>query len=485
LIYSFSFSLVQQGAVGDGMHATAGVSGRFFSALGNAKINIVAISQGCSERNISAVVWAHESTRALRAVHAAFRLSRAIVRIAVIGMDQLGESLVTLLQSQRTKIFDVFEVEMQVRVIADGVNSDLVCLKEDYDGHVDSINMAMYTEATFDESSIMRQETGGSPVVVVPGGLAKLKEELLSDECAHHVIFDCTADPAVSAWHADWLREGIHVVTANNTGLSGTKAQREAIAEAESIQGRLSAKYCNEVTVGGALPIISTIRGLLSSGDSIRRIDGILSTAMSFIMFRVSPSERMMESCEFDKISSNDHFTDVLTMMPSDKIGVACSFSQAVREALALGLMESDPRKDLNNEYSARSLMILANELGLNNRTAEDIAETSDKLVGNSDLEGINFDLPHLSKDKIEKINRMVRERVAVAEAKGCVLRSISSVDVKTQCTEIRLVEVPNNHIFAITPPSCECFRFFTHRYLGWPLIVQVSRVVFTLVVSS
>ena len=466
------------GAVGDGMHAMAGVSGRFFSALGNAKINVLAISQGCSERNISAVVWAHESTRALRAVHAAFRLSRAIVRIAVIGMDQIGESLVTLLQSQRTKIFDVFEVDMQVRVIAtDGASSDLVCLKEDYDEHADSIDMSMYTEATFDASSIMRQETGGSPVTVVSGGLAKLKEELVSENCAHHVIFDCTADPAVSAWHAEWLRSGIHVVTANNTGLSGTTEQRDAIAEAEKSQGKLSAKYCNEVTVGGALPIIGSIRGLLSSGDRIHRIDGIMSTAMSFIMCRISPGKGMMESCGFDRIHSNGLFTDDLTMMPSDKIGVACSFSQAVREALALGLMESDPSKDLNNEWSARSAMILANELGLNNRTAEDIAEASDKLVEKSDLEGIRFDSLLLNDDKVQEIDRKVRERVAAAEAKGCVLRSISSVDVKTQYTEIRLVEVPQNHIFAVTPPSCECFRFFTQRYLGFPLIIQVRQL--------
>jgi len=462
------------GAVGDGMHAMAGVSGRFFSALGNAKINVLAISQGCSERNISAVVWAHESTRALRAVHAAFRLSKAVVRIAVIGMNQLGESLLTLLQSQRKSINDVFEVDHHVVAIAaDGSSSELLCLNKDYDGDFDSINIAAYTEAIYDESSIMRQETGVSPVTVVQGGLAALKDELISDECAHHVIFDCTADPAVSEWHAEWLRDGIHIVSANNTGLSGTKEQRDAIAEAEKSQGKLSAKYCNEVTVGGALPIISTLRGLLNSGDNIRRIDGILSTAMSFIMFRISPAPGQMESCEFDKVSSNGHFTDVFTMMPSDKVGVACSFSEAVREAHALGLMEDDPFKDLDNMYSARSVMILANELGLNNRTAEDIAEASDKLVEISDLEGLTFDSLSCNEEKVQKIDSMVRERVAATAAKGCVLRSISSVDVKTQVTEIRLVEVPNNHIFAITPPSCECFRFFTHRFLGFPLIVQ------------
>jgi aspartokinase/homoserine dehydrogenase 1 len=76
-------------AVGDGMKHVAGVSGRFFSALGDAKINILAISQGCSERNISAVVFTSESTRALRAVHAAFRLSHTTVRIGLVGKSNV------------------------------------------------------------------------------------------------------------------------------------------------------------------------------------------------------------------------------------------------------------------------------------------------------------------------------------------------------------------------------------------------------------
>jgi aspartokinase/homoserine dehydrogenase 1 len=87
-------------AVGDGMSSTAGVSGRFFSALGNAKINVLAIAQGCSERNISAVVWARDSTRALRAVHAAFCLFCTIVRIGSIGMRHIREPLLNLLEFQ-------------------------------------------------------------------------------------------------------------------------------------------------------------------------------------------------------------------------------------------------------------------------------------------------------------------------------------------------------------------------------------------------
>ena len=58
-------------AVGDNMINAAGVSGSFFAALSGARVNVLAISQGSSQRNISAVVMADDAPHALRAVHAA------------------------------------------------------------------------------------------------------------------------------------------------------------------------------------------------------------------------------------------------------------------------------------------------------------------------------------------------------------------------------------------------------------------------------
>jgi aspartokinase/homoserine dehydrogenase 1 len=117
-------------AVGDGMHEVVGVSGRFFSALGDAQINVLAISQGCSERNISAVVSASQSTRALRALHAAFRLSHTTIRLAVVGMNEVGESLLRLLETQRSIVRTTFEIDLQVCAIAmDSHDTDVFCLE--------------------------------------------------------------------------------------------------------------------------------------------------------------------------------------------------------------------------------------------------------------------------------------------------------------------------------------------------------------------
>ena len=450
-------------AVGDGMKLVAGVSGRFFSALGDAKINILAISQGCSERNISAVVFTRESTRALRAVHAAFRLSHTTVRVGVVGMGELADSLLKVLQTQRAKLRQKFEVDLQVcAVLADVSASNFVCLKNVKAGSTDSITASEHSMVTGGAAltSTVAFDNESEVVAVVPGGIAGFKDSVILDDCAHHVIFDCTGDKEVAKLHAEWLNGGVNVATANNWGLAGPKEQRDAIIAAEIGNGKLSAKYLTEVTVGGALPVINTLRSLLNSGDRIRRIDGMISVSMSYILFRISPPAQFDRLTAFDEEISNGAFDGEL----SSDIGEACSFSQAVKEAAALGLTEDDPGKDLNNEYSSRCLMILAKELGVHHNTStQEIQDAGEKLFdGDVDFTNIT-----------EEMDQKVEEKVKAARDKGCVLRQIASVDVAQEQIEIKLLEVPNTHIFAVTPPSCECVRFFTQRHLRYPLIVQ------------
>lgn len=449
-------------AVGDGMSQQTGVSGRFFSALGDAKINVLAIAQGSSERNISAVVRAEDSARALRAVHAAFRLSHTTIRVAIIGMNELGDSLLKLLQERRAALRDTYEVDLQVvAVLTQGHSSETVCLEKDVDGGAGSITIESFNKVTC--GSNVTDDEDGDKAVSKPGGLSTLLGRLFRNECTNHVVFDCTNDEEVGKYHAAWLRAGVDVVTANNTGLSGPKEQRNEISKAEKAFGKQSANYLREVTVGGGLPIINTTRTLLHTGDKIRRVDGIFSVSLSYIMFRVSPPADISRCSNFDQSSSKELSEGNHGISPSTDFQIECSFSQAVKEAIDLGLMEEDPTKDLNNEYTARVLMILSRELGIHHLETEDILTASDKLLGNTS------DFQNLTKE----IDDSVKRRVEEARANGCVIRQISSVDIATSEVEIKFVEVPDHHIFAVTPPSCECVRFFTHRHMTYPLVVQ------------
>ena len=459
-------------AVGDGMSNVAGVSANFFSALGAAKINILAISQGCSERNISAVVRAEDSTRSLRAIHAAFRLSHSTVRVGIVGVvnNEIGQSLMKLLQAQRDKLRKIFDIDLQVcAVVPDSAANRIVRLTKDEPGSADSITSSAYKDAldgaTMDDSAVSFKGQSHAIARVDSGGLGAIYNVIYQEECTHHVVFDCTSSSAAGQKHAEWLRAGLNIVTANNAGLAGPKEQRDEIRAAEKAYGKQSAQYLREVTVGGALPVITTLHSLLDSGDRIRLMDGVLSVSMSFIMYRISPPPRGNACLTFDEGFTKGAFR------ADTHSNETCTFSEAIKEAVSLGLMEEDPTMDLNNDYTARNLMVLAQELGVDeNLSAESIQTSSEKLleVCSPDGAAINY---HAILDGA--LDEQIKKRVDAARENGCVLRHISSVNVRERVVEIKIVEVPENHVFALTPPSCECVRFFTHRHETHPLIIQ------------
>ena len=483
-------------AVGDGMASTTGVAGRFFSSLGDAKINVLAIAQGSSERNISAVVWSSDSTRALRAVHAAFNLSNMTARVGIIGMSELGNSVLRLLETQRDALKSNFDLDIQVCMVCPKSDSDgILSLKNDTESGTQSITIGAY-EAVTRETEAPSEKTKAvfadeeQVAVVSSGGLRMCYDTLFRKECTFHAIFDCTNDEAAGHYHADWLLAGIDVITANNRGLSGPKKQREDIKKAERANGKQSARYMREVTIAGGLPVISTLRSLLHSGDKIRRIDGIFTgmsiyvgssliagltifdlkthhsavtcytVVKSYVMFRISPPPNVSTCSEFDVACSDGVFEGYT------KTSGACSFSQAVREAIQLGLTEDDPTQDLSHEYAARVLMSLARELGMDqDNETEKIQRNSDRLVDIDD----SVDFQNIPPE----IDEQVQRRVDAAKSKGCVLRSIASIDVKSKSIQIKILEVPYHHIFAVSPPGCSCVRFFTRRHERYPLIIQ------------
>src|SRR5216110_3289066 len=92
--------------VGLGMAGTPAIAARIFSALAEAKINVIAIAQGSSELNLSLVVDGGDAARALRAVHAAFQLSKIgggmgahpeRSDVVLLGFGQIGRTLATLI----------------------------------------------------------------------------------------------------------------------------------------------------------------------------------------------------------------------------------------------------------------------------------------------------------------------------------------------------------------------------------------------------
>jgi len=293
-------------AVGDGMAGTPGIAAKFLSALGKARVNIRAIAQGSSERNISVVVDAADTTRALRAAHSGLYLSDQTLSVGIIGVGNVGAELMRQLAAQSARLKESFDIDLRVRALSTSTRMLLS------DRPIDL--------KAADRDTIARGE---------PLDLERLVTHVHADYLPHAAIIDCTASDDVARHYESWLARGIHVVTpnkrANTAGMDYYRRLRDA-------NRSVGAHYLYETTVGAALPIIQTLRDLIQTGDEIIEIEGILSGTLSFL---------------FNSLDGRRSFSDLVT------------------HARGLGYTEPDPRDDLSGMDVARKVVILAREMGL------------------------------------------------------------------------------------------------------------------------
>jgi aspartokinase/homoserine dehydrogenase 1 len=291
--------------VGDGMAGTPGVSAKVFGALGSAGVNVRAIAQGASERNISLVIEGRQATRALRSVHSSFYLSSHTISVGVIGAGAVAAAFLEQLASQQERLRRDCTLDLRVRGIA---TSRRMLLSDS------SIDLGGWRPALSNAG---------------PPDLSRFEAHINAEHLPHAVIVDCSSSDEVASAYPRWLSAGIHVVTPNKRAGSGSSALHAAIQEARR-RGR--SHYLYEATVGAGLPVIQTVRDLRETGDAIKRVEGILSGTLSYL-FNVWDGRE--------------------------------PFSAIVREARRRGYTEPDPRDDLSGADVARKLVILGREIGL------------------------------------------------------------------------------------------------------------------------
>ncbi len=292
--------------VGDGMAGMPGVAGRFLGTLGAAGINVKAIAQGSSERNISAVIARQDSTRALRAVHSGFYLSAETISIGIIGPGNVGGMLLAQMAAELARLRSQSNLDLRVRAIA---SSSRMLL------HDRALDLNTW-QRDFEKQS-------------VPLDWARFTNHVHAEHLPHAVVVDCSASEEIAGRYVAWLGAGVHVVTPNKKAPSGPLAGYD---ELHAVRRRSNTRFLYETTVGAALPIIGTLRDLRETGDEIRSVEGIFSGTLAYL-FNVYDGSR--------------------------------PFSTIVREAREAGYTEPDPRDDLSGLDVARKLIILSREMGM------------------------------------------------------------------------------------------------------------------------
>ena len=391
--------------VGDGMAGAAGVSGRLFSALGRAGVNVRAIAQGSSERNISVAVDASVSTRALRAVHSAFYLSDQTLSIGIIGPGQVGKALLGQLQRARESLLTRSHIDLRVRAVANSRSMELA-------------------ERSLSDAGFAGRLDGAEPV-----DLDRFTVHVDAEHLPHAIIIDCSASNEIADRYGDWLARGIHVITPNKHGGSGDIERYRRLVE---LTRSRAARWRYEASVGAGLPVIQTLRDLIDSGDTVRRIDGIFSGTLAWLFNRFEPGQ---------------------------------SFSALVREARESGYTEPDPRDDLSGTDVARKLVILGREIGLD-LSLEDVE------VENLVPDGLESASVEEFLQSLDRLDAGMSERLERAGEQGQVLRYVAALDEQGRA-RVGLEALPGSHAFAHLALTDNVVAFTTERYCDNPLIVQ------------
>lgn len=353
-------------AVGDQMAGTIGVSARLFSALGKAGVNIRAIAQGSSERNISVVVKEKDSTKALNAAHSAFYLSNQTFSIGLIGPGVVGGTLLKQFQVELETLNTKQNLDIRLRGIS---NSRKMLLGEK---QLELSNWKDQIEATEELAD-----------------LDKFVDHIQTDSIPHTVLIDCTTSEVIAGKYEQWLKRGIHIITPNKKAAT---FPYEVYKRLKNEGQRLNSHFLYETTVGAGLPIIGTLQELIHTGDEILEIEGVLSGTLAYLFYHYDGTK---------------------------------AFSKIVKEAKELGFTEPDPRDDLSGMDIVRKVVILAREIGLE-LEIEDVEVSGlvpkklEKVSVDEFLEGLSeFDSEYESKVASAKDNGQVLRYVGVIKPNG------------------------------------------------------------------
>lgn len=393
--------------VGENMQKTSGISGRLFSALGENGINVVAIAQGSSELNISVVVSKNDEIKSLNAIHEAFFLSESkSVNLFIVGTGLIGSTLLNRIEKDYDFFLKNQHIDFRVMALA-------------------NINNMVLNESGIDLSDWENTLGKYQEKMDISNFIEKMKRMNLP----HSIFVDCTASEEITEFYPEILKSNISIVTPNKIA---NIAAFEKHQELRELSKKHNTHFLYETNVGAGLPVISTLQGLLISGDIITKIEAILSGTLAYI---------------FTSVNKNK------------------SLSKVVKDAMEKGYTEPDPRTDLSGMDMAKKLLILVREMR--------VRMELDDIILERFLPDACFEVETVEDflKELEKYDTRFEEKRKMAEEKGKVLRYIARYEDNK--ARISLEEVNVNHPFYFLEWSDNIIAFTTERYKETPLVIK------------
>ena len=405
LIWETQVALVA--VVGNQMKNATGLSGQLFSALGKNNINIRAIAQGASERNISCVINAKDAKKAVSVLHERFFENQIkVLNLIVLGVGTVGSYFLDLLQKQKSYLLEERNLDIRIVGLA---NSKKILL------NAEGINLNNWKENLISNGKIHQIED-----------LIHHKNEL---NVRNLVVIDNTASEDVAMKYDMLLAEKIAIITCNKVACS---SNIEYYKKLKSLVKSKQTPFLYETNVGAGLPIIDTLKNLITTGDRVHKMKAVLSGSLNFI---------------FNTYNGTTPFAEV------------------VKQAQLEGYTEPDPRLDLSGGDVIRKIIILIRESG-NMMEQNEVINAGFLDEKSQHSESIADFYDALANEEI--FYKTLYEK---AHQKGNKLKFVASYE--DGVAKVGLEEIPSNHPFYHLDGKDNIVLFFTDRYQDNPLLIK------------